>query len=91
MTYDPDMDYKWIEVKDGYKMYVPELRLNLYVMNSAKGWVGIAKFLYDEENKQYNTKAYPNMETAQSKLVNNLVAGLCNCQLNIMASIAKDS
>lgn len=93
MKYDSSKDYKWVEIKedklDGYTMYVPEFRLHLYVLKSEKGFVGIGKFLYDEDNKKFNTKPFERMEDAKICLVNNLVTGLCNCQYKIMATICK--
>lgn len=89
MSYDPANDYKWIEVERGYAMYAPQLRLTLYVLKSKKGWVGVGKFKYDEDNNKFTIKSCERMEDAKHNLINNLVTGLCKCQYDLMASISK--
>ncbi len=93
MEYDPSKDYTWVKGKcgklQGQSMYVPELRVHLFVLKTEKGWCGVAKFLYQEDNKTFNTKPLKLMKDAKSCLVNNLVTGLCKCQFKIMATIAE--
>jgi hypothetical protein len=82
-------NYIWTDVKDGYMITVPELELNLYVLNSKVGWVGIAKYTYQTENK-FITSPCETMESAKMKLIHVIVGGLCNVQLKLMGSIPKE-
>ena len=97
MRYKPENNYKWIEhlVDDsggcrGQVMYVPELRLNLYVVKHNNKWVGVAKFAYNENKTNHTTKPHDNIDIAKSKLVNKLIGGLRKCEKDLLDTIQEE-
>ena len=81
------MDFHWEDGEDKTeKLYIPQLRLTLFVINKEKGWIAFGKF-DDTDKIYYQTDPFKTKKEAKKHIITFLCAGLAKCQFDLLASI----